>query len=79
LVSGFSREKRRALKKLAGAPRGLTEYLLIACGFSAEMLSDLLLAELAIVVIEPMRARRGLTVMVERIRITDAGRRAIDS
>jgi len=50
----------------------------MSAGFSAEMLSDLVLAEFAIVVIEPMRARRGLTVMVERIRITDAGRRAID-
>jgi len=30
------------------------------------------------VVTEPMRARRGLTVMIERIRITDAGRRAIE-
>jgi hypothetical protein len=78
LVSRFSREQRRALKKLAGAPRGLTEYLLIARGFSAEMLSDLVLAELATVVTEPMKARRGLTILVERIRITDAGLRALE-
>jgi hypothetical protein len=78
LVCRFSREQRRALIKLAGAPRGLTEYLLIARGFSAEMLSGLVLAELATVVTEPMRVRRGLTIMVERFRITDAGRRAIE-
>jgi hypothetical protein len=33
-------------------------------------------AQLAAVVNEPMMARRGVTIMVERIRITDAGRRA---
>lgn len=74
----FSREQRRALKKLAGAPRGLTEHLLLAYGFSVEMLSGLVLAELATVVTEPMRARRGLTIMVERIRITDDGRRVLE-
>jgi len=78
-VCRFSREQRRALKKLAGAPRGLTEHLLIiAHGFSVEMLSGLVHAELATVVTEPTRARRGLTIMVERIRITNAGRRAIE-
>jgi hypothetical protein len=77
-ASRFSREQRRALKKLADAPRGLTEYLLMARGFSAKMLSDLVLAELATVVTEPMKARRGLTVMIERIHITDAGRRVIE-
>jgi hypothetical protein len=77
-ASRFSREQRRALKKLASAPRGLTEYLLMARGFSAEMVSDLVLAKLATVVTEPMKARRGLTVGIERIRITDAGRRALE-
>jgi hypothetical protein len=77
-ASRFSREQRRALKKLADTPRGLTEYLLMARGFSAEMVSDLVLAELATVVTEPMKARRGLTVRIERIRITDAGRRALE-
>jgi hypothetical protein len=38
------------------------------------MLSKLVLAKLAIVVTEPMAADRGVTLMVERIRITDAGR-----
>jgi hypothetical protein len=50
-----SREQRRALEKLAGTPRGLPEHLLIAHGFSVEMLSGLVRAELATVVAEPMR------------------------
>ena len=77
-ASRFSREQRRALKKLAGTPRGLTEDLLIAHGFSVEMLSSLVLAKLATVVTEPMMTDRGVTTMVERIRITDAGRMALE-
>ena len=59
---------------LAHAPRGLTEQFLLARGFSVEMLSSLVLAKLAIVVNEPTMAHRGATFMVERIRITEAGR-----
>ena len=46
----------------------MTEHFLLGHGFSVEMLSSLVLANLAIVVTEPMTARRGATVMVERIR-----------
>ena len=77
-VCRVSHEQRRALKKLAGTPRGLTEHLLIAHGFSVEMLSDLVRAKLATVVMEPMREPRGVINMIERIRITDAGRRALE-
>jgi hypothetical protein len=60
---------------LAGTPRGLTENFLLGHDFSVEMLTSLALAKLAIVVTEPTMAhRRGATLMVERIRITDAGR-----
>jgi hypothetical protein len=59
---------------LAGTQHGLTERLLLARGFSAEMLSRLVLSELAIVVTEPMMARRGETLKVERTHITGAGR-----
>jgi hypothetical protein len=38
------------------------------------MLSSLVIAQLAIVVTEPMTGHRGATFMVERIRITEAGR-----
>src|SRR5262249_10419175 len=73
----LTHEQRRALKKLARTPRGLTEHLLMAHGFSVEMLSGLVQADLAIVVTEPMSEPRGVINMIERIRITDAGRRAI--
>jgi hypothetical protein len=74
----LSREQCRALKKLAGTPRGLTEQLLLAHGFSVEMLRSLVRAQLATVVTEPMMARPGVTIMVERIRITDAGQRMLE-
>jgi hypothetical protein len=78
-AAGLSREQRRALKMLAGTPRGVTEHLLVvAHGFSAEVLAGLLLAGLATVVTETMRVGRVSTIEVERIRITDAGRRALE-
>ncbi len=79
LVRRFSRERHRALKVLADAPRGVSEDLLvIAHGFSAEMIAGLVLAGLATVVTETKRGPRGLTIKVERIRITDAGRQALE-
>jgi hypothetical protein len=75
----FSREQRRAFKRLADAPRGVNEeVLVVAHGFSAELLAGLVLAGLATVVTETKRADRGLTIEVERIRITAAGRRALE-
>jgi len=74
----LTREQRRALKKLAGTPRGLTEHLLLAHGFSDETLSGLVRANLATVVTAPMMARPGVTIIVERVRITDAGRRVLE-
>jgi hypothetical protein len=61
LMFRFSREQRRALKKLAGTPRGVTEHLLIAHGFSVELLCGLVHAQLAAVVTEPIAARGGVT------------------
>jgi hypothetical protein len=52
--------------------------LVVAHGFSAEVLAGLLLAGLATVVTETMRVGRVSTIEVERIRITDAGRRALE-
>jgi hypothetical protein len=63
---------------LAGRPRGLTEQFLLVHGFSVEMLSNLVLTDLATVVTEPIMAHRGATLMVERIRITDAGRMSLE-
>jgi hypothetical protein len=63
---------------LAGKPRGLTEQFLLAHGFSVEMLSNLVLTNLATIVTEPMMAHRGASFMVERLRITDAGRMLLE-
>jgi hypothetical protein len=75
----LSREQRRALKMLADAPRGVSEeVLVIAHGFSAETLTGLVLTGLATVVIETKTVLRGLTIDIERIRITTEGRQAIE-
>jgi hypothetical protein len=70
-------EQRRALELLASIPRGATEALLLAHGFRRETLVALVLAELATIASETMRAG-GQTINVERYRITDAGRKAIE-
>jgi hypothetical protein len=76
---GQYREQRRALKMLADAPRGVSaEMLVVAHGFSAEMLAGLVLAGLATVVTETKSAPRDGTIKVERIRVTAVGRQALD-
>jgi hypothetical protein len=71
-------EQRRALKMLADIPRGVTEdLLLLAYGFDSDMIAGLVRAGLATARRETMRAG-GKTTEVVRIRITDAGRRAIE-
>jgi hypothetical protein len=63
---------------LASSPRGATEEVLVlGHGFSRDMLAMLVLAGLAKVVSETVRAG-GSTIKVERVSITDADRRAID-
>jgi hypothetical protein len=75
---GQYREQRRALKML-DTPRGVSEEMLVlAHGFSTEMIAGLVLAGLATVVMETMMARPGVTIVVERIRITDSGKRALE-
>jgi hypothetical protein len=76
---GLRREQRRALKVLADTPRGVSEEMLVVVhGLSAQMAADLVHAGLATVVSETKKAPRGLTITVERIRITDAGRKALE-
>jgi hypothetical protein len=70
-------EQRRALQLLASIPRGATEALLLAHGFRREMLVKLVLAGFANVATETMRAG-GQTFEVERYRISEAGRKAIE-
>lgn len=73
----FSPEWRQALQLLARSPRGaIDDVLELGHGYSREMLAQLVLAGLATVVTETLRAD-GSTFTIERLRITDAGRRAI--
>jgi hypothetical protein len=74
----LSPEQRRVLELLAGSPRGVTEAVLRVYGFPAEMLARLVLAEFATVVTETIKAGSGRNTRVERVRITIAGRRAIE-
>jgi hypothetical protein len=75
----FSREQHRALEVLAEVPRGISEeVLMLAHGFSSEMIAGLVKAGLAIIVTQSKTMRPGVTIEIERIQITDAGRRAIE-
>jgi hypothetical protein len=66
----------RALELLATSPDGCTEAIMIAHGFTVDMLVKLIRAGLATAGTERMVAG-GRTIEVARVRITDAGRRAL--
>jgi hypothetical protein len=68
---------RRALKLLADTADGWTEALLLAYGLSAELIADLVGAGLATAKAERMHAG-GPPSEVTRVRITDAGRSALE-
>ncbi len=68
----------RALQRLADVPRGIAETLMLAHGFTPELIAGLVLAGLATVVTDTARIG-GQTIKVELVMITDAGRRAIES
>jgi hypothetical protein len=73
----FSPEWRQALQLLARSPRGAIEDVLeLGHGFSREMLAMLVRNGLAKLVTETFSGESG-TFTIERLRITDAGRRAI--
>ena len=66
------------LKLLASSPHGATEALLVrAHGFDSEMVADLVRAGLAVAKRETMSAG-AKPVEVVRLRITDAGRKAVE-
>src|SRR6266436_5830585 len=72
-----SPEWRQALQLLARSPRGTIEDVLeLGHGFSRETLATLVLNGLAMVMTETLSVD-GATIKIERMRITDAGRRAI--
>jgi hypothetical protein len=69
-------DRCRALELLAASPDGCTEAVLLAHGFTVELLVDLCIAELAIAIPERMVAG-GRTVELVRMKITEAARRAL--
>jgi hypothetical protein len=71
-------EQREALELLASEPQGATEELLVlAHGFDGDMIAGLVRSGLATATRESMNAG-GKTVEVVRLRITAAGRKAIE-
>ena len=73
----LSPEERQALELLAGDPQGATEELLVlAHGFDSDMIAGLVHSGLARR--ENMKAG-SRAIEVVRIRITGAGRRAIEA
>jgi hypothetical protein len=77
-VIRISSEQERALKLLASSPHGVNEELLIRShGFSRGVLASLVRRRLAAREREVMEAG-GKTIEVIRLRITAAGRKAIE-
>jgi hypothetical protein len=66
-------QQRRALQLLAGIPFGATEAAMFASGFTRRMLADLIRAGLATAEREKAGGQ-----LVGRVRITEAGRRALE-
>jgi hypothetical protein len=68
--------ERRLLELLAHSPNGASEALLLARGFSREVIVDLLHARFVTTTPERTFAAQR-PVHITRLRITDAGRRAL--
>jgi hypothetical protein len=68
--------RRRALELLAASRDGATQAIMLAHGFSVEQMVDLVRAGLATAKAERVVAA-GLTAVVARVRITEAGRRVL--
>ena len=73
---GPSADRRRALQVLAASSDGCTEALMLAHGFKSDLLVELVRAGFATAHTERMLAG-GRAVEVNRMRITDAGRKGI--
>jgi hypothetical protein len=70
-------DRRRALELLAGCgPDGCTEAIMLAHGFTTRQMVELVRAGLATATAERVVAG-GLKLEVARVRITEAGRRAL--
>jgi hypothetical protein len=69
-------DRRRALELLAASPDGLPEAIMLANGFTTPQMVELVRAGLASVSAERVVAGR-TTVEIARVKITEAGRRAL--
>ena len=69
-------DRRRALELLAASPDGLPEGVLLAHGFTVEMMVELVRAGLASASSERVVAGQH-RAEVARVKITDEGRRAL--
>jgi hypothetical protein len=72
---GISDEQRRALRLLARNPNGHDEAIMLAHGFTIEMLAVLVRDGFATATPEIARGKRPIKSV--RMRITEAGRQAI--
>jgi len=72
-------ERRQALQLLASSPHGLTVKLLLTYGFTRRMLTGLVHNGLATAQPESTKGADGETIEVVQVRITEAGRGAIES
>jgi hypothetical protein len=70
-------DRRRALELLAASRDGCTEALMLAHGFTIEQMVELIDGGLAMATTERIVAGNR-TLEVARVRITEAGRRALD-
>ena len=74
----FSENQRRILELLNGAwPRGYPQALMLANGVDIELLTSLVRDGLATVATETVRTG-GRTLGIANVRITDAGRQALE-
>jgi hypothetical protein len=74
----ITRNEYHALQRLAAVPRGIAETLMLAHGFTHELIGALVFSGLATVVTETAKIA-GETIRVELVIITDAGRRALEA
>lgn len=74
----LSQHARHALELLTLDPRGLAEPLLLTYGFSHKMVASLLRSGLATAQRQTVRVS-GQPVEVMRVRITEAGRQALQA
>ena len=73
----MTRDQRRALQWLVRVPRGIVKTLLLAHGFTRELIATLVLAGLVTVVIDTVKIGDE-TIDVDLIMITDVGRKALE-